>query len=73
MAQQTFLRNQKRKESLTIDCGGINPNRRYKFRTEADNREEQHCYFNISSNNKLYHTYFAERLLNRDFKIKKSY
>ena len=53
-------------ECLTIDCRGFNKKGPAKFRTKADNLEEEQCYLNITSNNKQYNTYLSKRLLNRE-------
>lgn len=43
MDKQTFgkLANRNEKTCLTLDCQVINPNGPSRFRTRADNREEQ--------------------------------
>lgn len=43
MDKQTFgkLANRNEKTCLTLDCQGINPNGPGRFRTRADNGEEQ--------------------------------
>ena len=53
----------------TIDCRGINPNSPGKFRTKADNPEEQHCYFNIKTNEKLHNTFIGKTIRNSTSKI----
>ena len=54
-------------ECLTIVCRGINQRGSAKFRTRADNPEEERSYLHVSSNDKLLHTYLAKRILNNDF------
>ena len=56
--------NKNKKIYHTIDCRGINPNGPGRFRTEADNAEEQTRHFNISKNDKLFNTFLSKRIRN---------
>lgn len=48
------------KDWLTLDCHCIKRNITSRFRTQADNAEEQTCYFSIKNNDKLFHTILSE-------------
>lgn len=63
------LSNRNDNVCLTIDCCGINPNRPGKFQIKADNVDEQHCFFNIGTNDKLYNTFISKRIRNSSSKI----
>ena len=45
-----------------MDCHCIYPNDPVRFRTQADNGEEQTCRFNVKNNDKLFNTFSANKL-----------
>ena len=66
-------------ECLTRYCREINKSGPAKFRTKADNPEEQRCYHNISFNDKLSERFWIMTQRNKDsetdehnFKIEKA-
>ena len=50
---------------MTIDTRGINELRPGKFRTSADDGEEQTCYFNRNKSDTHFTSFVAKRILNR--------
>ena len=49
---------------ITLDCRGINPNCRGRFRSRAENLEEQTWYFNIGNKDKKqFNTFLSKSLL----------
>ena len=67
------LANRNDKVCLTIDCRGINPNGPGEFGTETDNAKEQHCYFNITTNDKLCNVFISKRIRSSPSKIDSVY
>ena len=59
------LIHDKKNTCLTTDCGDINPNDPSKYRTKANNPAEQLCYFSIRSNDEIYNTIPARRIINK--------
>ena len=57
------------KVCLTNDYYTINLNDPGKFLIKADNVEEQHCYFNIKTNDRLYNTFISKGIRNSASKI----
>lgn len=57
------------KVCLTNDYYTINLNDPGKFLIKADNVEEQHCYFNIKTNGRLYNTFISKGIRNSASKI----
>ena len=45
-----------------MDCHCIYLNNPVRFRTQADNGEEQTCRFNVKNNDKLFNTFSANKL-----------
>ena len=60
------LANRNQKICLTLDCLGINPNGLGKYRTKADNLEEQTCYFNLKNKDKLLNALPSKRIRNSE-------
>ena len=58
----TDLTNSDEKLFLTIDCGYINKNGPGRYRSSADNPEEQVCYFNKPNDDVFYNTFISERI-----------
>ena len=54
-----FVNLTKKNEKIChiIDCRGTNPHGLDRFTTQADNAQEQTCYFNIENNDKLSNTF----------------
>ena len=56
------LANKNEKVCLTLDCSNINKDGPGRFRTEADNREFQACYFNSENDEQLYNEFVSQRI-----------
>ena len=61
------LANQDERNCLTIDCSGINKNGPGRYRTKADNPEQQVCYFNEPRNDQSYNVFISERIKSGNF------
>ena len=61
------LANEDQRNCLTIDCSNVNKNGPGKYRTNADNPEEQVCYFNKASNDQVYYTFMSKRIKSGNF------
>ena len=55
------ISNSQEKKCLTIDNRDVNEFGPAKFRTSADNREEQTCYFNRNKSDTHFTSFFAQR------------
>ena len=51
---------------MTLDCRGINIKDPGRFRTEADNLEEQLCCFNIENNDRCLNAFLGKTIRNRE-------
>ena len=49
------------------DCGGNNKNDPGRYRTQADNPEEQVCDFNEPRNDQVYNIFISERIKSKNF------
>ena len=61
------LVNQDERNRLTTDCSGINKNGPGRYRTKADNPEQQVCYFNEPRNDHSYNIFISERIKSGNF------
>ena len=59
------ISNSKEKKCLTIDTRDVNELGPGKFRTSADDGEEQVCYFNRNKSDTHFTSFVAKRILNR--------
>ena len=58
----TDLANTNEKHCLTIDCSNRNKNGPGKYRTAADNPDQQVCYFNKPHNDQFYNVFVSKRI-----------
>ena len=56
------ISNSKEKQCLTVDTRDVNDLGPGKFRTSADNAQEQTCYFNRNNSDSRYKSYVAKRV-----------
>ena len=61
------LANQDERNCLTIDCSRTNKNGPGRYRTKADNPEQQVCYFNEPQNDQSYNVFISERIKSGNF------
>ena len=61
------LANEDQRSRLTIDCSIVNKNGPGRYRPNADNPEEQVCYFNKASNDQVYDTLISKRIKSGNF------
>ena len=61
------LANRDEGNCLTTDCRGINKNGPGRYRTKADNPEEQVYYFNQIRNDQVYLVFISERIKSGNF------
>ena len=61
------LANRDERNSLTIDCSGINKNGLGRYRIKADNPEKQVCYLNETQNDQVYLVFISERIKSGNF------
>ena len=63
----TDLANSHEKHCLTIDCGYINKNGPDRYRSSADNPDQQVCYFNKPNDDEYYNVFINERIKGEKF------
>ena len=56
------LANEDQRNCLTVDCSNVNKNGPGRHITNADNPEEQVCYFNKDSSDQVYNTFMSKRI-----------
>ena len=61
------LTDKGQRSCLTIDCSNVNKNGPGRYRTNADNPEEQVCYFNKASNDQVYNTFMSKWIKSGNF------
>ena len=61
------LANSHEKQCLTIDCGNKNKNGPCRYRSSADNPDEQVWYFNKPNDNEYYNVFIGKRIKEGDF------
>ena len=61
------MANRDERNCLTIDCSGINKNGLERYRTKADNREKQVCYFKEPRNDRVYNVFISKRTKSGNF------
>ena len=66
----TDLANSHKKHCLAIDCGYNNQNRPGRFSAQADNPENQVCYFNKPNDDKFYNVFISQRTKGAEFENK---
>ena len=64
----TELANRDDKMCLTLDCSNTNRDGPGRFRPEADNPDNQLCYFNSANNEQVYKEFVSKRIKNSDSK-----
>ena len=63
----TDLSNSGEKHSLTIDCSTENRNGPGRYRTSADNPDQQVCYFNKPQDDIFYNVFISKRIKAENF------
>ena len=61
------LANRNDKVCLTLDCSNTNRDGPGKFRSEADNPDNQLCYFNSAADEQVYNEFVSKRIRNQEF------
>ena len=61
------LANQDERHYLTIDCSSVTKNGSGRYRTKADNHDEQVCYFNESPSDQLYNIFVIDGIKTGNF------
>ena len=56
------LANRDERSCLTIECTTINKNGPSRYRTKADNPDEQVCYFNEPNSDQAYNIFIRKRI-----------
>ena len=56
------LANRDERSCLTIECTTINKNGPSRYRTKADNPDEQVCYFNEPNSDQVYNIFIRKRI-----------
>ena len=62
------LANRDDKVCLTLDCSNTNRDGLGRFRSEADNPDNQLCYFNSANDEQVYNEFVSKRIKNSDSK-----
>ena len=62
------LANRDDKVCLTLDCSNTNRDGPGRFRSEADNPDNQLCYFNSANDEQVYNEFVSKRIKNSDSK-----
>ena len=60
------LANRNDKVCLTLDCSNTNKDGPGRFRTEADNSDNQLCYFNSVNDEQVYNEFVSKRIKSSD-------
>ena len=63
----TDLAKSHEKQCLTIGCGNKNKNGPGRYRSSADNPDEQVCYFNKPNDDEYYNAFISKRIKETDF------
>ena len=63
----TDLANSREKHCLTIDCSNKNKNSPGRYRTAADNPDQQVCYFNKPHDDEFYNVFISKRIKVENF------
>ena len=58
----TDLANTNEKKCLTVDCTNKNKNGPGRYRTSADNPDQQVCYFNMPPDDEFYNVFISKRI-----------
>ena len=61
------LASRDERNCLTIDCSGVNKNGSGRYRTKADNPDEQVYYFNEPRNDQVYNVFISQRIKTGNF------
>ena len=64
------LANRNDKVCLTLDCSNTNRNGPGRFRSEADNPDNQFCYFNSANDEQVYNEFVSKRIRSSGFENK---
>ena len=60
------LANKSQKVCLTLDCSNTNKDGPSRFRSDADNPDEQVCYFNSPTDEQVYNEFIARRIKSKE-------
>ena len=61
------IANEDKRNCLTIDCSNVNKNGPGRYRTNADNPEEQLCFFNKASSHQVHNTFMSKWIKSGNF------
>ena len=61
------IANEDQRNCLTIDCSNANKNGPGRYRTNADNPEEQLCFFNKASSHQVHNTFMSKWIKSGNF------